>query len=228
MKTITPLLSSLLLVLACGVTAAERFASTLGTVEKEISADRVTLRLQVTAIGKTPEDAAASLEKLLAGLSAEAARLKYPASAFTTITRATEKEWDYENQKKKFMGFAASATLSVKLVNLTNYNQFLTFLGVNDGYEIVWVSLASSAEGGARQQAIAEALQIARAKAELLAAEGRANLGKLFEVTEEEVETREYYATRQTRNSRDPNEGKGVFPIGIFVRVRAKFELLDK
>lgn len=209
--------------------ASERFASTLGTVQREISADRAGLTLQVKALDKTVEGSIAKLERLLAALRTEAAKLKYPESAFTIKSRATAKEWEWgEGRKKTDLGFSSSAVLSVFLVDLTNYGKLLTFLGTHEGYEVANIALRSSTEGEARKQAIAEALRAARAKAALLADEGAAKLGKLLEVTEEEVETRSWREETWSANAPDPNEGKGVYPIGIFVRVRAKYELLDR
>jgi hypothetical protein len=82
--------------------------------------------------------------------------------------------------------------------------------------------------GQARKDAIAEALRAARAKAELLAEASGATLGTVLEVTEEEVDTREFGGSTWGGNMSDPREGTGAFPIGIFVRVKAKFELDTK
>ena len=87
--------------------------------------------------------------------------------------------------------------------------------------------LSGSTEGLARKNAIAEALQAARTKAALLAEEGGARLGKLLEVTEEEVELPEE-GTGRIRNVGDPHAGTAAYPIEILVRVRAKFELNEK
>src|SRR5262249_58345 len=140
-----------------------------------------------------------------------------------------EKAWEWgEGGKRIDLGFASSAVLALVLVDLTNYGNLLTFLGTREGYEVVNIVLRSSTEGEARKQAVAEALRAARAKAALLDEEGSARLGKLLEVTEEEVETRSFSDYPSSANAPDPNEGKGVYPIGIFVRVRAKYELVDK
>ena len=116
--------------------------------------------------------------------------------------------------------------VSVNLLSLTNYSKLLTYIGTHEGYEIRWMRLSSLAEGLARKNAIGEALQAARTKAVLLAEEGGAKLGKLLEVTEEQVEQPEF--SYSARNVRDPYEGTAAYPIEILVRVRAKFELNDK
>ena len=181
--------------------------------------------LRVRATDKTVEASTAKLERLLADLSAEAGKLNYPATALAVKTRATEREWEWEEKKRIAIGFSSSASVSVVLTDLTNYGKLLTFLGTSEGFEVLYVSLGSSSEGEVRKQAITEALQAARAKAALLAKEGGSKLGRMLEVTEEEVETRSFNDYPASANSRDPNEGKGVYPIGIYVRVRAKYEL---
>ncbi len=224
MKIATHVTLLLFISLSSGL-AGTRFASTIGTVHREIAADRVAFTLRVKAMEKTMEASTAKLEGLLADLTAEAAKLNYPVTAFTVKTRATEREWEWEEKKRIAVGFASSASVSVVLSDLTNYGKVLTFLGTNEGFEVLYVSLGSSLEGEARKQAITEALKAARNKAGLLAQEGGSKVGKLLEVTEEEVETRSFNDYPASANSRDPNEGKGVYPIGIYVRVRAKYEL---
>ena len=207
--------------------AGESFISTLGTVQREIPADRLAMTLEVTATDKTIEESNKKLERQLEGLYAQIATLKYPTTALSLKLRSSQKATEYNEKEKKWLpiGFSSSATLSVNLVGLTNYGRFLTYLGTEDGFRIVWTSTGSSAEGDARRHAIAEALRVARAKAVLLAEEGGARLGKLLEATEEEIATREFSGSTWSGNSRDPNEGTGAYPIGIFVRVRAKFQL---
>ena len=223
-KAIIPL-TCLLAGLSCSAGAGERFASTTGTVRKEISADRVSFTLQVKATDLTVDASAAKLERLLADLFKEAGKLKYSSNAFSIKTRATAREWEWDDKKRIAAGFTSSASVSVVLTEMANFGKLLTFLGTTEGFEVLWLSLGSSSEGEARKEVIAEALKAARAKAALLAEEGGAKLGRLLEVTEEEVETRSLSDYPTSANSRDPNEGKGVYPIGIYVRVRAKFEL---
>jgi len=209
------------------VIAGERFVSTLGTVQREVPADRLAMTLEVTATDKTIDESTKKLERQLEGLYAQVAALKYPTTALSLKLRSCQKATEYDEKDKKWVqiGFASSATLSVNLVGLTNYGRFLTYLGTEDGFRILWTATSSSTEGDARRQAIAEALRAARAKAALLAEEGGARLGQLLEATEEEVATREFSGSTWSGNARDPNEGTGAYPIGIFVRVRARFEL---
>jgi uncharacterized protein YggE len=230
LKTIMKPIYLCLLMTTVSVTAiaGERFISTLGTVHREIPADRMRMTLELTATEKTIEESNKKLESQLEGLHAQVAALKYPPTALSLRLRSTQKATEYDETKKKWVpnGFASSATLSVNLVGLTNYGRFLTYLGTEEGFQIVWSSTSSSAEGEARRHAITEALQAARAKASLLAQEGGARLGKLLEASEEEeTDTREFRGSTWGGNARDPREGTGAYPIGIFVRVRAKFQL---
>jgi hypothetical protein len=207
--------------------AGERFVSTLGTVSREISADKVAFTLRVKAIDQTTEASIAKLEKLLVELFAEAKKLNYPESAFTIKSRATEREreWDANSRTQKAIGFNSYAVLSVILTDLSQYGKLQTYLGTHEGFDVIHVTLGSSKEGEARKQVITEALRAAKEKAALLVAEGGETLGKLLEVTEEEVETRSFNEYSPTLNRGDPNEGKGLYPIGIFVRVKAKYEI---
>lgn len=221
------LLIRIALIVLVGSTAfgAERFATTIGTVHREIVADRVAFTVRVKAVDKSIESSNAKLERLLRDLFAEARNLKYSSNAFAIKSRSTEREWDWNGNKKTPAGFASSANLSVSLNDLENYGELMTFLGVTEGYEVVFVSLASSREGEARKQVITEALRAAREKAALLAEESGTRIGNLLEVVEEEADVRSFSEHPASANSRDPNEGKGVYPIGIYVKVRAKFEL---
>jgi uncharacterized protein YggE len=178
------------------------------------------------ATEKTIEASVASLDRLLEEFGAQLTTLEYPATALTVKERKTQKAWEWTGQKKVDIGFSSSATLFLNLLSLTNYSRLLTYIGTHEGYEILWMRMSSSAEGLARKNTIGEALQAARAKAVLLAEEGGAKLGKLLEVTEEQVELPEF--SYSARNVRDPHEGTAAYPIEILVRVRAKFELSEK
>ena len=212
--------------IACAASAGERFVSTIGRVQREISADRLSMTLEVTATEKSIEASAASLDRLMEALGAQITMLKYPATAVTVKERKTQKAWEWNDHKKVPLGFSSSATVSVNLLNLTNYSKLLTYIGTHEEYEIRWMRMSGSTEGVARRNAVREALQVARTKATLLAEEGEAKLGKLLEVTEEEVEMAEF--SMSARNVRDPNEGTAAYPIEIVVRVRAKFELNER
>ncbi|MCX6917530.1 MAG: SIMPL domain-containing protein [Verrucomicrobia bacterium] len=200
--------------------------STIGTVQREIPADRLAMTLEVAATEKTIEASVASLDLLLEELGAQVAKLNYPATAVAVKERKTQKAWEWEGQKKVPLGFSSSAMLSLNLPALTNYSRLL-YIGTHEQYEIRWMRMSGSAEGLTRKNAIAEALQAARTKAVLLAEEGGAKLGKLIEVMEEEVELPEE-GTGRIRNVGDAHAGTAAYPIEILVRVRAKFELNEK
>ena len=215
-----------LTMITCVASAGERFVSTIGTVQREIPAGRLAMNLEITATEKTIEASIVSLDRLLDELGVQIAALKYPATAITVKERKTRKAWEWQEQKKVPLGFSSSAMVSVNLLSLTNYSKLLTYIGTHEAYETPWMRMSSSAEGLARKNAIGEALQAARTKAVLLAEEGEAKLGKLLEVTEEQVEQPEF--SYSARNARDPHEGTAVYPIEVLVRVRAKFELNEK
>jgi uncharacterized protein YggE len=216
-----------LILLASAALAGERFVSTIGTVQREIPADRLAMTLEVAATEKTIEASVASLDRLLEEFGAQVAKLNYPATAVAVKERKTQKAWEWEGQKKVPLGFSSSAMLSLNLPTLTNYSKLLTYIGTHQQYEIRWMRMSGSAEGLTRKNAIAEALQAARTKAILLAEEGGAKLGKLLEVVEEEVELPEE-GTGRIRNVGDAHAGTAAYPIEILVRVRAKFELNEK
>jgi len=70
-----------LMILACTALGSERFVSTIGTVQREIPADRLAMNLEVAATGKTVEASVASLDRLLEEFGAQVAKLDYPVTA---------------------------------------------------------------------------------------------------------------------------------------------------
>jgi uncharacterized protein YggE len=217
-----------LTIMAYAASAGERFVSTTGTIQREIPADRLAMTLGVTTIEKTIEASVARLDRVLEEFGKQITTLNYPAAVVTVKERKTQKAWEWNDQKRVPLGFSSSATLSINLLNLTNYSRLLTYLGTHEEFEIRWTRLSGSSEGLARKNAIGEALLAARTKAALLAEEGGAKLGKLLEVAEEEIELPEDSSAARYRNARDPNEGTAAYPIEILVRVRAKYELVEK
>jgi uncharacterized protein YggE len=223
---------SIVILLAAAFTAhaAERFISTTGSIEREVPADRLAMTLRLSADEQTLEESNVKLERMMEELRTQIVALNYSSNALSLRQRLARRATKYDDKEKEWVpaGFTSSADYSVKLIGLTNYGRFLTFVGTREGYQVLWSSTSSSLEGEARRQGITEALRAARVKAELLANEGGARLGPLLEVVEENIETREFSGSTWSGNARDPNEGTGTYPIGIFIRVRAKFELLPK
>src|SRR5437773_2672923 len=117
MKRTTTLILTLM---AFAALAGEHFVSTIGTVEKEIAADRLAMTLEVKATEKSIEGSVASLDKPLDSLGAQMKSLKYPLSALTLKELKTKQDWDWDDQRKKvFVGFSSTATMSINLLDLT-------------------------------------------------------------------------------------------------------------
>lgn len=171
MKTVVVLV---LTIAAYTASAGERFVSTIGTVQREIPADRLAMTLDVAATEKTIEASVVSLDRLLEEFSTQMATLNYPATAVSVKERKTEKAWDWQGEKRVLLGYSSSAMLSLHLLSLTNYGKLLTYIGTHEEYDIRWMRMSGSAEGLVRRNAIGEALQAARTKAALLAEEGGA------------------------------------------------------
>ena len=138
--------------IACAVSASERFVSTIGTVQREIPADRLAMTLEITATEKTIEASVASQDRLLEEFGAQLVRLKYPATAVTVRERETQKAWEWNEQKKVPLGFASSAIIAVNLLSLTNYSQLLMYIGTHEEYAIQWLRMSGSGEGAARKR----------------------------------------------------------------------------
>jgi len=111
-----------LAVIGCAALAGDRFVSTTGTVQREIPADRLALALEVAATEDTIEASVASLDRLLKEFRTQVATLGYPATAVTVKDRKTQRAWEWVNQTRVPLGFSSSATLSLNLLSLTNYN----------------------------------------------------------------------------------------------------------
>jgi uncharacterized protein YggE len=204
---------------------SERFASTVGTVQREVIADSVTVTVEVKARDKTIKESNAQVEHLLRDLYAQVVALHYPTSSVTVEFRLTQLAKEHDGKKYVAVGFDSVASVSMILKGLSNYDELVTYLGTRDGFRIVSQSLKGSTEGQVRLAAVGEALKAARAKAQALASEGGTRLGKLLEVTEETVD---WFESRTSAgNAIDPNEGKAPHGLSINVRVKAKFELVD-
>ena len=136
-----------LTVIACAASAGERFVSTIGTVQREIPADRLAMTLEVTATEQTIEASVTSLDRLLEAFGAQITTLNYPATAVTVKERKTQRAWEWNNQKKVPLGFSSSAMLLLNLLSLTNYGKLLTYIGTHEEYEIRWTRMSGSAQG---------------------------------------------------------------------------------
>src|SRR5437016_3220384 len=134
--------------------AADRFVSTIGTVQREIPADRLAMTLEIAAVEKSIETSVARLDRLLEEFTAQLTTLNYPTSVMTLKERKTQEALEWDGQKRVRLGFSSSATLSLNLLSLTNYGKLLTYIGTHDKHEILWTRMSGTTEGQSRKNAI--------------------------------------------------------------------------
>src|SRR5262245_61244619 len=78
--------------------AGERSTSTVGTVQREVTADRVTLTVDVKAREKAIKDSNAQVDRLLRELYAQVAALHYPVSSVTVQFRSARTAFEYDGK----------------------------------------------------------------------------------------------------------------------------------
>jgi len=132
MKTTTTLA---VMILTCAVACAgERFVSTIGTVEKEIPADRLDMTVVVQASEKTIPESIASLDRLLEDFGKQMSAWGFPATAVSLKERQTKRPGLYRPETGAD-GLLLHATLTVRLLSLTNYDKLLTYIGTRQEFE---------------------------------------------------------------------------------------------
>jgi len=212
---------------ACAAVQESRYVEVLGTVERQIPSDRAFMIAEISAKRESAAEARSGAEAVRTAISSMLAKHALPSDAIIFSNPRTEPEYDYSGGKRVFSEYKVTIRLSLRLDDMRVLAAIEEFESDAGDFRIIWVDLSSTREGEYRKAGLSEAFAHARAKAEALAQQAGRSLGGVEFVREEEAEMRSSGGD-VAMNSADPYEGKGIYPIRIYIRIRVRFEMQDK
>jgi len=156
-----------------------------GTSHIKIPAEYVIITFEISSLKPTPEQARIDNSNSSQAVLTYVTSLDIPLSDISTTYGYYERnEIELDNGDIIFKGYLASTTMSIKLVNLSKYDELIAgvfTLGVNDIYS---VSFESEKEVETKRRANLAAIKAAKEKADYLANQLGQSVGVPIDIIE--------------------------------------------
>lgn len=205
-----------------------------GTHELQVAPDQATITFSVITDDMSAKVASQENSDLMNAIVTALRAQGVAASDIETINIYLTKltEWDYNRQRNIDKGYQQTATVKVTTKNLDGVGAILDAAigaGANNVQDVAF-SLTPTAEATYKEQALTEAAQVAKTKAQTLASASGASLGRITSLSENSYNYQPYYYNTRSVMMADAGAEKAPTPISpekvsISVSVSIGYEL---
>ncbi len=155
-----------------------------GQAEITVEPDTVTVRLGANISRKDEKAAYAQANGIINQVLASMKALGVPDNKIKTSAMSVTRQYDYRVTPYKLTGYNANVALTVTLNDFTLINTVIDAAMENGANEVGDLAFSYSDVGEIYRQALQQAVEIARRKAEIMALAGGVELGMLLRMTE--------------------------------------------
>lgn len=221
MKKYFAVFAAVLLAVPCVFGAQARTLRVQAAAEVQVPPNRVTITVGVSAQNANLKQGAEALQKTTAQILQFCRQWNIKEKNLQTQNVSVFPQYPGEYSPKQTQTlYRLNQTLSVTLEDLTQYDKILYGLLQNGANQIENVEFYSSQEAKYRQNALRQAVQKAREKAEILAQEAGVKLGKVLTVEEENASFSTFANAKQNLFAADSG-AQNTLAVGL-VSVRAQ------
>ena len=160
---------------------------TNGEGEAQVTPDRARVHLAVETRGKTAAEAAAENARIQTAVIARIRALGIPAERITTVGYSVQPEYsrsrDPNDEQPRVIGYVARNTVRADVWRMDQVGPVIDGSLAAGANRLGGLDMYSSREDTVRRQALANAVNAARADAEAMATAAGGRLGPLLELT---------------------------------------------
>lgn len=208
-----------------------------GDAEVRVDPDLATVSLGVTAQAEDAGAAQAEVNRTASAILDAVKGLEVEEDAVQTSRLSLSPVYDnrrpregqLEPQEPRIVGYRASNVVSVRLDDLTKVGPVIDATVKAGANQVQGVSFSLEDDAGARNDALSQAVEAARAKAETVAETLGMNLGRVLQVEESGISMERPQMTYQEMAMR-VSDGGGTpvssGQVGVTARVEVRFELV--
>lgn len=179
-------------VLALAVPAAaqemrtpERSVTTSGQASVRMAPDRAWVTVGIEARAPKPQEAQRQAAVVMTAIQAQLKALGIPDTAIRTVGFSVNADWDYSNNRRNLRGYVVSNQVEVMVDDLTKVAEVLDRSIAAGGNSIHGVRWDLKERDKAERDALREAVEDAKQRAEVAVAAASAKLGPVLRINEQ-------------------------------------------
>lgn len=180
----------------------ERSVTTTGQASVKIVPDRAWVNVGIEVRAQRPADVQRQAALVMQAIQKELKALGIPEDAIRTISFSLNADWDYSNNRRTLRGYVLSNMVEVKVDDLTKVGEVLDKSIAAGGNQIHGVRWDLQDRDRAERDALRQAVEDAKQRAEVAVAAAGAKLGAVLRINEQRYDSpRPMYDVAMMRSS---------------------------
>jgi uncharacterized protein YggE len=199
---------------------------TLGEAIIRVPADRATITVSTETRGETAPDAQARGNAAMKAVQDAVDALKVTGGQVTTTGLYLSPNYDFANNQRTMRGFIGRHTITIRIDDIRRAGEVLAAAVTAGATSVSGIVFSRRDRQTLEQQALKQAVQVARARADALAAGAGRVVDRIVRIAEEQVASeRPMYETRNAQMVGEAVTVSGVPVASGEVEVRARVVL---
>jgi uncharacterized protein YggE len=168
--------------------APERMVTMSGQAEVSMAPDQAWVTVGIEQRGQKPQDAQRTAAEVMNRVRAQLTALGIPDAAIQTVSFNLNADWDYSNDQRKLRGYIVTNMLRVRVDDITKVADVLDRAIASGGNTIHGVRWDIKDRVQVERDALRQAVEDARARAEVAVAAAGGKLGPVSSINEQRFE----------------------------------------
>jgi uncharacterized protein len=174
--------------LAQDIRVPERSVTTTGQARIRLAPDRAWVTVGIEARAPKPQDAQKQAALAMQGIQRELKALGIPEESVRTVSFSLNADWDYANRQRVLRGYIVSNMVEVKVDDLTKIADVIDRSIAAGGNQIHGVRWDLQNRERRERDALRQAVEDAKQRAEVAVAAASAKLGPVLRISEQRFE----------------------------------------
>ncbi|HEX6322740.1 MAG TPA: SIMPL domain-containing protein [Vicinamibacterales bacterium] len=165
--------------------APERSVTTSGQAHVRLAPDRAWVTVGIEARAQKPQEAQKQAAEVMNRIRMQLTALGIPEQGIRTVSFNVHADWDYSNNRRTLRGYVVSNLIEVRIDDLTKVADVLDRSIASGGNAIHGVRWDLQNREKAERDALRQAVEDARQRAEVAVAAAGAKLGPVLRINEQ-------------------------------------------
>src|SRR5690606_23521744 len=165
--------------------APQRTVSTTGQAEISMAPDQAWVTVGIEARAQKPQDAQRQAAEVMNRVHAQLEALGMPAAAIKTVSFNLNADWDYSNNQRRLRGYVITNLVEVRVDDITKVADVLDRSIAAGGNAIHGVRWDIKDREKVERDALRQAVEDARARADVAVTAAGGTLGPVATITEQ-------------------------------------------
>jgi uncharacterized protein YggE len=165
--------------------APQRTVTTTGQAELSLAPDQAWVTVGIEARAQKPQDAQRQAAEVMNRVHAQLEALGIPAAAIKTVSFNLNADWDYSNDQRRLRGYIVTNLVQVRVDDITKVADVLDRSIASGGNAIHGIRWDIKDRAKVERDALRQAVEDARQRAEVAVAAAGATLGPVSNISEQ-------------------------------------------